>query len=90
MAYRITHARRDYPVMFRAEWVAEVSADDCNGCRQCMRRCQFGAIRYSSNNKKVIIDPAACYGCGVCRSICQKKAIKLPARELVTGAAGVY
>jgi hypothetical protein len=29
MAYRITHARKDYPVMFRAEWVAEVSADAC-------------------------------------------------------------
>lgn len=90
MAYRITHARRDYPVMFRAEWVAEVSADQCNGCRQCMRRCQYGAIRYSSNNKKVIIDPTVCYGCGVCRSICQPKAIKLLPRESVKEAAVVW
>jgi Fe-S-cluster-containing dehydrogenase component len=51
MAYRITHARKDYPVMFRAEWIAEVSMDACNGCRLCMRQCQYGAIRYSSNNK---------------------------------------
>jgi hypothetical protein len=29
MAYHITYARRDYPVMFRAEWVAEVSANAC-------------------------------------------------------------
>ena len=90
MAYRITHARGDYPVMFRAEWVAEVSDDDCNGCRQCMRRCQYGAIRYSSNNKKVVIDATACYGCGVCRSLCQKKAIMMKPRESVPEAAQLW
>jgi ferredoxin len=90
MAYRITHARRDYPVMFRAEWVAQVSADECNGCRLCMRQCQYGAIRYSSNNKKVVIDPMACYGCGVCRAVCNKDAITLSPRETVAGAAGVW
>lgn len=90
MAYRITHARRDYAVMFRAEWVAEVSADECNGCRLCMRQCQYGAIRYSSTNKKVSIDAGACYGCGVCRAVCKKEAIRLQPRETVKGAAGVY
>ncbi|HQX01428.1 MAG TPA: 4Fe-4S binding protein [Anaerolineales bacterium] len=90
MAHRTTHARKDYPVMFRAEWVASVSMDSCNGCRLCMRQCQYGAIRYSSNNKKVMIDPTACYGCGACRASCNKQAITLSARELVTGAAGVY
>jgi NAD-dependent dihydropyrimidine dehydrogenase PreA subunit len=90
MAYRITHARRDYPVMFRAEWVAIVSMDACNGCRLCMRQCQYGAIRYSSNNKKVTIDPTACYGCGVCRAVCNKAAITLSARESTKEAAGVW
>jgi ferredoxin len=90
MAYRITHARKDYPVMFRAEWVAAVSLDSCNGCRLCMRQCQYGAIRYSSNDKKVMIDPTACYGCGVCRANCNKDAITLHPREMVVGAAGVW
>jgi MinD superfamily P-loop ATPase len=90
MAYRITHARRDYPIMFRAEWAAIVSVDECNGCRLCMRQCQYGAIRYSSNNKKVVIDPTACYGCGVCRAVCRKKAITLMPRESVPLAAGLY
>jgi ferredoxin len=90
MAYRITHARKDYPVMFRAEWVAAVSLDACNGCRLCMRQCQYGAIRYSSNDKKVVIDPTACYGCGVCRASCNKDAITLHPRESVTAAAGVW
>jgi ferredoxin len=90
MAYRITHARRDYPVMFRAEWVAEVSADACNGCRLCMRQCQYGAIRYSSNNKKVMIDPTACYGCGVCRAVCNTEAITLSPRERLKEAANLW
>jgi len=90
MAYRITHARADYPVMLRAEWVAQVSPDFCNGCRQCMRRCQYGAIRYSSLNKKVVIDPTVCYGCGVCRPICQLKAINLLPRESVPEAANIW
>jgi len=90
MAYRITHARRDYPVMFRAEWIADVSADSCNGCRLCMRQCQYGAIRYSSNARKVIIDPTACYGCGVCRASCNRDAIKLLPRESVPEAAHIW
>jgi ferredoxin len=90
IAYRVTHVRRDYPVMFRAEWVAAVFADSCNGCRLCMRQCQYGAIRYSSNNKKVIIDPTACYGCGVCRAVCNKNAITLSPRESVKEAAKVW
>jgi ferredoxin len=90
MAYRITHVRKDYPVMFRAEWVAEIIPQNCNGCRQCMRRCQFGAIRYSSANKKSFIDPMACYGCGACRSMCQLKAIKLMPRAEVKAAAGIW
>lgn len=90
MAYRITHARKDYPVMFRAEWVAAVAADACNGCRLCMRQCQYGAIRYSSTNKKVIIDTTACYGCGVCRAVCNKQAITLSPRASVKEAAAIW
>ncbi|NOH03090.1 MAG: 4Fe-4S binding protein [Chloroflexi bacterium] len=90
MAYRITHARKDYPVMFRAEWVGMVSMEACNGCRLCMRQCQYGAIRYSSNHKKVTIDPTACYGCGVCRAVCKKDAIVLQPREMVREAAGMW
>ena len=90
MAYRMTHVRRDYPVMFRAEWVAEVSIDACNGCRLCMRQCQYGAIRYSSRNKKVTIDPTACYGCGVCRAVCNKDAITLLPRKTAKESAEIW
>ncbi len=72
-----------FPVMFRAEYVAELNPELCNGCRQCMRACQFGAIGYSVANKKVIIDPRRCYGCGVCRASCTKDAITLHDRTSI-------
>ncbi len=80
VAYRICHARGYFPIFFRGEYVAGVNPDACNGCRVCMRQCQFGAIRYSKVNDKVRIDPRACFGCGVCRAACAKDAIALHAR----------
>ena len=78
------------PSMFRAEYVAEVNPEVCNGCRQCMRVCQFGAIGYSAANKKVFIDPLRCYGCGICRASCTKDAIQLHDRASVPVAANLW
>ena len=76
--------------MFRAEYVAAVDPDLCNGCRQCMRVCQFGAVSYSVSNKKAVIDQGDCYGCGICRSVCQKDAIHLEQRSKVSVAASLW
>jgi NAD-dependent dihydropyrimidine dehydrogenase PreA subunit len=78
------------PVMFRAEFVAEVDPDRCSGCRECMRVCQFGAISYSAGSNKAVIDQTWCYGCGVCRSVCKKDAIRLEERSKVPAAAGLW
>jgi ferredoxin len=67
----------DYPMMFRAEYTAEIDPDLCIGCRRCMRVCQFGAMGYSVANEKVVIDPRRCYGCGICRASCAWNAITL-------------
>jgi len=81
---------RGVPHMFRAEYVAEVNPELCNGCRQCMRVCQFGAIGYSAANKKIFIDPLRCYGCGICRASCTKDAIHLQDRASVSVAANLW
>jgi ferredoxin len=78
------------PSMFRAEYVAEVNPELCNGCRQCMRVCQFGAIGYSAANKKIFIDPLRCYGCGICRASCTKNAVQLQDRASVPVAANLW
>jgi len=90
MAYRMTHARAHFPVMFRAEWVAEVVPESCTGCKVCIRQCQYGAMRYSSATRQVVIDPRACYGCGVCRAACHKDAIRLQARAEHPVAATIW
>jgi NAD-dependent dihydropyrimidine dehydrogenase PreA subunit len=87
MRTTVTHA---IPVMFRAEFVAGIDPDECSGCRECMRICQFGAITYSASNKKAVIDQRWCYGCGVCRSACKKNAIRLEERIKVPVAAGLW
>ena len=83
----VTH---DVPVLFRAEYLAQVDAETCNGCRQCMRVCQFGAIIYSASTRRAAIDPRRCYGCGICRSVCPNDAIGLLDRAREPLAAGRY
>jgi len=79
MAYR-AQMRGNFQVMFRAEYVGLVDWDLCKGCKKCLMQCQFGAIRYSYTMKKSTIDMKQCYGCGVCRAICEQSAITLKPR----------
>ena len=77
MAYGIQVKANLTQIMFRAEYVATVDWDQCNGCKKCLLNCQFGAISYSNTMKRPTIDMLRCYGCGVCRSICAKDAMTL-------------
>jgi Pyruvate/2-oxoacid:ferredoxin oxidoreductase delta subunit len=87
MRFTMTHG---VPVMFRAEYVGQIDADACNGCRECMRLCQFGALTYSASDKKAAIDQRWCYGCGICRSVCKQKAIRLVDRAQSPAAANLW
>jgi Fe-S-cluster-containing hydrogenase component 2 len=87
MRCTVTH---NLPVMFRAEYVAESDPEKCNGCRQCMRVCQFGALGYSPATEKVNVDQRWCYGCGICRSACTKDAVRLRDRASVPAAANLW
>jgi Pyruvate/2-oxoacid:ferredoxin oxidoreductase delta subunit len=87
MRATVTH---DFPVMFRAEYVARIDPGNCRGCRQCMRVCQFGAIAYSAAEKKSAVDARRCYGCGICRAACAREAISLLDRASVTAGAHLW
>lgn len=87
MRATVTHG---LPVMFRAEYVAKTDPDLCNGCRLCMRVCQFGAIGYSAALEKSSIDPRRCFGCGICRSVCTREAISLVERLDVPEAKSLW
>ncbi|HTX89998.1 MAG TPA: 4Fe-4S dicluster domain-containing protein [Anaerolineales bacterium] len=90
MAYRVTHERRYFQNMFRGEQIAAIDLQTCNGCKVCIRQCQFGAMRYSAANKKVLVDARACYGCGVCRAACHKGAIAMLPRQADPVAASIW
>lgn len=89
MAMKAT-VKKSLPVMFRAEYVAGVEADLCNGCKNCFRACQFGAISFSLALEKVYVDPLLCYGCGVCRVHCRNNAITLTDRKMNSAAADIW
>jgi Pyruvate/2-oxoacid:ferredoxin oxidoreductase delta subunit len=87
MKATVTHG---FPVMFRAEYVAKIDPERCNGCRQCMKVCQFGAIAYSGGEKKSVVDARRCYGCGICRAACSVEAVSLLDRASVPACANLW
>ncbi len=79
LAMRTTRGMK-IPSMFRAEYVAEIDQDTCDGCEACRKRCPFQAVHSPGKHISCTIDPSLCYGCGVCRAICPRSAIRLQAR----------
>ncbi len=79
-----------FQVMFRAEYVAQVDPDKCNGCRRCMHQCLFGAMTHSLTLNKCAVHAPDCYGCGICRAVCQRDAISLLPRTSVPAVANVW
>lgn len=61
--------------MFAGGDVAHVDAERCILCLTCMRTCPYGAPRVDEEQGVIVIDAAACQGCGNCASACPRRAI---------------
>lgn len=70
-------------MLLKAEYVARVDPDKCDGCGKCVLKCSFGAIGTRSFTGRASINPTMCFGCGVCRIACENKAISLIERAKV-------
>ena len=46
----------------------KVDADKCRSCKSCMK---IGCPALSFRDKKAVIDPTQCVGCGVCSQLCK-------------------
>ncbi|NWF98582.1 MAG: 4Fe-4S binding protein [Nitrospirae bacterium] len=80
MAYRFQVKMEIGKIMWKAEYAAEIDMSVCSGCKECMKRCYFGAIKYDMKNNKCSINLKNCFGCGICRNVCNNNAIKLKER----------
>jgi ferredoxin len=85
-----SRTRLDLPMFFKAEYVASIDWEECNGCRDCMKLCNFGAISYSAYADKCSVDQLECYGCGVCRVECPRDAIALRDRNAIPALANEW
>lgn len=56
--------------------ISVVDEDKCVACLTCLRACPFGVPKFGDRNA-VVIEAAACQGCGICVSVCPRKAITL-------------
>lgn len=69
----------------KSRFEAVIDEDKCEGCQDCVERCQFDAIdmvkpksspsqdgRKKSKKLKARVDPEKCWGCGVCVMACDE------------------
>src|SRR6056297_2266284 len=76
--------------VFKAEYVVDSDPDLCQGCGQCLSKCQFNALQFSPTEKRVLIDQQKCYGCGVCLHACKFGALRLKARQEIPSLKSEY
>lgn len=87
MAMNLT-VGHDIKVMWRGEYVIDLSTEECIGCGACVKRCPFDAIdKPAHKGESVSVRIRDCYGCGVCRSACPTGALGLVDRTAVPEAA---
>jgi ferredoxin len=84
-------AEFDIPVaVARSEFRTIVDSQVCNGCEECVSRCQFGAL--SVPEGVCVVNEARCLGCGICSSACSPGALILerrPKAEIIKAPANI-
>ena len=56
--------------------VSVVDQDICAACLTCVRACPYD-VPHINEEGVAYIEPAGCQGCGICASVCPRKAITL-------------
>ena len=77
-------------VLWRGHYVAKVDPELCNGCANCVARCQFRALSFAPTRNKAYIDLLQCFGCGLCATECDQEAITLVERASLPSLANVW
>ena len=62
------------PFLDRSGVISEVDEKRCAACLTCVRLCPYNVPQISEQGV-AYIEPASCQGCGLCASVCPRKAI---------------
>jgi ferredoxin len=62
-----------------SSFIASIEEEDCNGCGDCVERCQMDALALEGDI--VVQNAERCIGCGLCVSVCPTEALRLELRE---------
>jgi heterodisulfide reductase subunit A-like polyferredoxin len=57
--------------------VAFVDETKCILCMTCVRTCSYGVPKINEEEGVIVIDAAACQGCGNCAAACPRGAITM-------------
>jgi H+/Na+-translocating ferredoxin:NAD+ oxidoreductase subunit B len=72
------HKNLPKPIDFwTSNYFAAIDDTLCEGCGNCEKKCQVGAVKVSENNQKATINLNRCIGCGLCVPVCPSKAVTL-------------
>jgi heterodisulfide reductase subunit A len=57
--------------------VAATHTTTCSLCKMCVDSCPYGARFVDELEEKIVVDPAACQGCGICAAVCPSDSARL-------------
>jgi Pyruvate/2-oxoacid:ferredoxin oxidoreductase delta subunit len=65
----------------KSRFEATNELDACDGCQDCIERCQFDALTMEKVNGykklKAVVDAENCMGCGVCVLVCEPQSLTM-------------
>jgi len=63
----------------KSRFEAKNDLDACDGCQDCIERCQFDALTmekmHGHKKLKAVVNPENCMGCGVCVLVCEPRSL---------------
>ncbi len=67
--------RNGIPMLASSGFTVDINPEDCLGCGECSRSCQFRAI--TMNEKHPQVDWEKCMGCGICVDKCKQDCLSM-------------